>query len=308
MILLCGIPSESPVRMVRDSLAELGLPYVFFNQRKFAETNFVYEICGNQINGTLTIEDEVYDLEDFTGVYTRLMDDQALPELKSLPANSPLRAHCRRTHDALFQWLEIAPTRVVNRAAAMGSNSSKPYQAQLIAKHGFLTPNTLITNDPAMAREFYEQHQRVVYKSISSIRSIVQTLNDDDFARMEQIRWCPIQFQEFVEGTNVRVHVVGSRIFATAVETGATDYRYAHKQNSEADLRAVELEDDLAEKCVRLTGALGLAFAGIDLKITPEEQIYCFEVNPSPGFSYFEINTEQPIAEAVAKYLAGISD
>lgn len=305
MILLCGIPTESPLRMVRDALDELRLPYVFFNQRRFTGTNFVYEICGGRINGTLAIENEIYDLEDFSGVYTRLMDDRALPELKNLPANSPLRAHCRTTHDALLQWLEIAPARVVNRASAMGSNSSKPYQAQLIAKHGFFVPNTLITNDPAAARVFYDQHKRVVYKSISSVRSIVQTLGDEDFARMEQIRWCPIQFQEFVEGTNVRVHVVGGNVFATAVETEATDYRYAHKQNSEANLRAVELEDDLAEKCVSLAAELGLAFAGIDLKITPDEQIYCFEVNPSPGFSYFEINTEQPIAAAVAQYLAG---
>jgi glutathione synthase/RimK-type ligase-like ATP-grasp enzyme len=308
MILLCGIPSESPLCMVRDALAELRLPYVFFNQRRFAETDFVYEIRDNQIVGTLTIENEVYDLEDFTGVYTRLMDDQALPEIKKLPADSPLRAHSRNTHDALFQWLEIAPARVVNRAAAMSSNSSKPFQAQLIARHGFSVPKTLITNDPATAREFYSQHRRVVYKSISSVRSIVQTLTDEDFRRMERIRWCPTQFQEFVEGTNVRVHVVGKQVFATAVETEATDYRYAHKQNSEADLRAVELEDDLAEKCVQLAAALDLAFAGIDLKITPEREIYCFEVNPSPGFSYFETNTEQPIAESVAKYLAGISD
>ena len=44
----------------------------------------------------------------------------------------------------------------------------------------------------------------------------------------------------------------------------------------------------------------------IDLKITPEGQVYCLEVNPCPAFSYYEIHTEQPIARAVARYLAGI--
>ena len=42
------------------------------------------------------------------------------------------------------------------------------------------------------------------------------------------------------------------------------------------------------------------------LKITPDNQVYCFEVNPSPGFSYFEAHTEQPIANAVARYLAAV--
>jgi glutathione synthase/RimK-type ligase-like ATP-grasp enzyme len=186
----------------------------------------------------------------------------------------------------------------------MGSNTSKPYQAQLIAKHGFLVPDTLITNNPVFAREFQSKHNYVIYKSISSVRSIVQKLETKDFERLEQIRWCPTQFQQFVEGTNVRVHVVGEKVFATAIETEATDYRYAHKQGGDAELRAVELDDEVAANCVRLAEALGLAFAGIDLKVTPNDEVFCFEVNPSPGFSYFEANTGQPIAKAVAEYLA----
>ena len=67
----------------------------------------------------------------------------------------------------------------------------------------------------------------------------------------------------------------------------------------------MELPDELAERCLRLAQALGLAFAGIDLKLTPDRQVYCFEVNPSPAFSYYEAHTGQPIAHAVARYLAG---
>ena len=33
--------------------------------------------------------------------------------------------------------------------------------------------------------------------------------------------------------------------------------------------------------------------------------MYCFEVNPSPAFSYDEAHTGQPIAQAIARYLAG---
>ena len=49
----------------------------------------------------------------------------------------------------------------------------------------------------------------------------------------------------------------------------------------------------------------GRAFAGIDLKITPENHVYCFEVNPSPAFSYYESQTGQAISTAVADYLSG---
>jgi hypothetical protein len=33
--------------------------------------------------------------------------------------------------------------------------------------------------------------------------------------------------------------------------------------------------------------------------------VYCFEVNPSPAYSYFQAHTHQPIAAAVARLLVG---
>ena len=49
-----------------------------------------------------------------------------------------------------------------------------------------------------------------------------------------------------------------------------------------------------------------LDFAGIDLRITPDGETYCFEVNPSPAYSAFEEATGQPISLALARYLAGV--
>jgi hypothetical protein len=306
MILICGIPSETPLRMVIDRLKEMDADFVVFNQRKFADCDIWFEVEDGKVRGELRLGKHTYRLEDFTGVYPRLMDDRALPELADEPEGSSLRNFCRSFHDTLVRWMEIAPATVINRCAPMASNSSKPYQAQLIREHGFLVPETLITNDPQLVREFRAQHGRVIYKSISAIRSIVQELSDSDDQRLEFIRWCPTQFQAFVEGVNVRVHTVGGEVFPTAVDSDATDYRYAARQSGEAaELREVVLCDELKEKCLRLSAALGLEFAGIDLKITPEDEVYCFEVNPSPAFSYYEANVGQPISAAVARCLAG---
>jgi RimK-like ATP-grasp domain len=303
MILLCGIPSEPPVAMVRAALAELGAPTIVFNQREFASICFGFALTGELLTGSLTIDGNRYRLADIQGVYMRLIDEEALPELRGLPQESPQRHRCRNLHDALLHWLEITPAKVVNRCRPMSSNLSKPYQAQLISRHGFSIPETLITNDPSLVLEFYSEHRRVIYKSISGIRSIVQELTADELDRLENIRWCPTQFQSFVEGTNVRVHVVDQDVFATSIDTDVTDYRYATRQGGQSELSAIELSDDLSEKCVRLAEALQLPFAGIDLKITPAGEVFCFEVNPSPGYTYYENNTGQPIARAVARYL-----
>jgi hypothetical protein len=304
MILLCGIPSESPLRLVTRRLEAMGAEFVFLNQRDFADCDIWFEIEDGELRGQLRIHNCTYDLRDFTGIYPRLMDDTQLPELADEPPNSPLRAYCRSFHDTLIRWMEIAPARVINRCTPMASNSSKPYQAQLIRQQGFLVPETLITNDPELVRAFRAQHGRIIYKSISAVRSIVQELDDQSDERLELIRWCPTQFQGFVEGINLRVHTIGGEVFPTAIDSDATDYRYAGRQSGEAaELREVVLCDELAKRCLRLSASLGLELAGIDLKITPADEVYCFEVNPSPAFSYYESHTGQQISAAIARSL-----
>ena len=304
MILLCGIPSETPLKLTADRLKSLAAPFVIFNQRDFANSEIAFEVANGRISGTLRIHEQTHSLESFEAVYSRMMDDRQLPELADEPPDSPRRTYCRSFHETLTRWMEIAPAKVINRCAPMATNSSKPYQTQLVREAGFLIPETLITNDPELVREFCARYGRVIYKSISATRSIVQTMEEKDFKRLDHIRWCPTQFQAFVPGTNLRVHVIGEEIFATAIRADATDYRYATRQSGEpAELREAELSSELAEKCVRLANALDLVFAGIDLKVTPDDQVYCFEVNPCPAFSFYEINACQPISAGVARCL-----
>jgi hypothetical protein len=305
MILLCGIPSEPPLAMVRARLLHAGIPFVEFNQRRFEEVGLEVSIVSGEVTGELALSGRRYRLEDFGGVYTRLMNDSFLPELRREPPDSPARRRSAVLHDAFVRWCEIAPARVVNRIGPSGSNASKVYQSQLIRRFGFEVPDTLVTNDPERARAFIAEKGRAIFKSISGARSIVTMLNAHAVPSLDRVANCPTMFQEFIEGSNVRVHVVDQVVFATAVETTAVDYRYASEQvGVPARLTATTLDDEVAQRCVALTRHLGLAFSGIDLLVGRDGTVYCLEVNPCPGFSYYEANTSQPISQALARYLA----
>ena len=304
MILLMGIPSETPLRLVREALEAIGAPYCQFSQRDALQSAGRFGIGDDGISGTLELPGERIDLATVRAVYHRLMDDRQLPEIEQQPQDSPQRQHVRGLHDMLYRWLEVAPGCIINRSEPQGSNGSKPYQAQLILPYGFSVPETLITDDPDAVRDFAEQHGAVIYKSISGVRSIVAELDVNDAERLERIRWCPVQFQQRVMGTDIRVHVVGDHVHATEIVTDGVDYRYAARDGGSSDLRAIDLPDELAARCIALTRGLGLVLSGIDLRRTPDGEYYCFEVNPSPAFSYYQLNTGQPIAESIAAVLA----
>jgi len=190
----------------------------------------------------------------------------------------------------------------------MASNGSKPYQAQAILAAGFDVPETLVTNEPDLVRDFLAAHGRVIYKSVSGTRSIVREMEDGALARLHDIRWCPVQFQAYVEGVDVRVHVIGRQVYATRVTSAAADYRYAGLDGGlPARLEPTRLSEVAEQRCVELTERLGLRFSGIDLRITPAGRAVCFEANPCPGYSYYEGHTGQPIARALARHLVGIA-
>jgi glutathione synthase/RimK-type ligase-like ATP-grasp enzyme len=87
------------------------------------------------------------------------------------------------------------------------------------------------------------------------------------------------------------------------VHSEVVDYRYAAREGGEVAMEPMALPPAVAEACLRLARRLDLLLAGIDLKETPEGEYYCFEVNPCPGFLYYEKHTGQPISLALAELL-----
>lgn len=303
MILLCGIPSEAPLRLVIEAAEQAGAAYVVFNQRQAGQSALQvttrYQDGRPEVEGVLRLGGQVYPLDAFSGAYLRLMDFRELPEYRQGGDPSAIE----QVHRALVAWLEAAPLRVMNRAGPMGSNQSKPYQAQLIARAGFLTPPTLISNDPEAVRAFLAEHGRVIYKSISALRSVVQELTPAGLRALERIRYLPVQFQAFIPGEDLRVHVAGERVFASRIRSSAIDYRYAGREGLDVELESVYIEDALVERCRSLSEQLELPLCGIDLRVAPGGEVYCFEVNPSPAYSYYQEQTGQDIAGAIVEYL-----
>jgi glutathione synthase/RimK-type ligase-like ATP-grasp enzyme len=311
MILFCGMPSERPLALAIAAAERLATPHLVYHQRDGRAADLTIAADGRTTIGSLTVRGRRLALEDITGIYARLLPPSQIPEHRSPAARTDDPDGLSRAtaaFDLLEQWTQAAPCRVANKPCAMLSNASKPYQAQIIARSGFAVPATIVTNMRSALTDFEARHGRVIYKSTSAQRSIVRELSAGGRDRLQHLRTQPTQFQVRVPGTDIRVHVVGTAVFATRIESGAVDYRYATRDGCDAALSAIELSPELAARCVRLGQALNLPFCGIDLRQTPDGEVFCFEVNPSPAYSYYEEMTGQPIAEALVRWLARLQD
>lgn len=306
MILITGIPSEPPVALAIKAAEQENIPYILFNQRHAHFYELEISLHHNRFSAVLNINNRDYDLTQIRGIYVRLMDYGLLPEIKNRIFNYIGQEASQKSiaiNKALLDWVEITPSRILNSSWSMMSNFSKPYQAQLITDCGLKTPHTLVTSNWNELRKFKHKKQSLIFKSTSAIRSIVKELDDSFEKNIPFLRFLPVQFQEKLEGTNIRVHVVGDALFATGIISKVTDYRYAGRESESCELTPLDLPEDISNHCFTLSKKLNLPLCGIDLFKTKTGEYYCFEVNPSPGYSYYEQSTGQPISKALVKWL-----
>jgi len=305
LTLLWGLPEDGPLARVRRELVDLGAPFWLLSQRDVLETRVDLSVDQGRVEGTVSAGERILDVADVGAVYMRPHDTARLPRLSRLTADSAPRRHAAAVDEALDCWLGITSAYVVNLPSASAGNGSKPFQLRQIQQAGFAVPETVVTSDPMAARAFARLHGDVVYKSVSGTRSRVQRLRPADLARLDDLAACPTQLQRRIPGTDVRVHVVGAQLFATRIRCDADDYRYAVDQgHAPARLSGTELPPGVELRCRALSRRLGLPVAGIDLRVTPDGDWYCFEVNPSPAFTYYEHHTGQPIGRHIAALLA----
>jgi len=304
VILVCGTLSDIVSELMCARLNALGYEYRLLDRSLYPDAYKVaWTFEAGALAGSIKAPDWRMDLDDISGVFVRYVGTRNWPGARPVPDDLGTAADLEQQAGLMALW-ECLPCVVANRAADAMSNHSKPYQSLLIRQSTLMIPRTLITNDSRAVMEFYEECRgNVVFKSLSGMRSIVRRLERADFARLGNLAHGPAQFQTCIPGLDVRVHTVDDDVFATAIRSSAVDYRFADRQGGTAEMEPADLPPAIAQACLDLARSMKLVIAGIDLKRTPDGEWYCFEVNPAPGFAYYEQHTGQPISAALADVL-----
>ncbi len=95
----------------------------------------------------------------------------------------------------LWQALDVF---LINDPARDAAAHRKAHQLRLARELGIPIPETLITNDPAAAREFIGRHGKVICKAFSATEANwreTRLVQEGELANLDSVRFAPVIFQ-----------------------------------------------------------------------------------------------------------------
>ena len=247
-----------------------------------------------------------------TGAYFRRPGAPVVPDTATDPGERAyIEAEWSSFLKSLYSRLE---GRWLNSPTKIFMAEDKPMQLLLAQEIGFHVPQAFVTNDILCARAISALGQAIGKPLRQAVLAgeterviFTSRLAEIEDEQAEAIRLTPFIVQsEILKQYDVRVTVVGERVFATAIwsqdnEETITDWR----KGSRPDLRheKIVLDQRVERQCVKLVQRLGLRYGAIDLVCDQSGKLWFLEINPNGQWAWIENLTGYPIAAAIVDEL-----
>lgn len=216
------------------------------------------------------------------------------------------RGECAAMVAGLWQCLDAEWVNDPDRDEAA---SRKMWQLRLASDLGLRVPRTCMTNDPERAIGFVDSEPGpVVFKSFSATEVTwreTRLVRDQDRALFERVRLAPVIFQECIPGGfDIRVTIVGDRVFPAEIRAGESAYDLDFRVDTEhAPIAVHELPLHVEDRLRKMMRLLGLRYGAVDLRRGPDGDYVFLEINPAGQWLFIELATGQPISAALAQLL-----
>ncbi|MDQ2050456.1 ATP-grasp domain-containing protein [Natronolimnohabitans sp. A-GB9] len=307
-VLLLGPRSDPQLEAVEHELETRGVETVVWNADNWPGDG---KLSFHQTNEDVRVaaSDTVVDGSSVHTAYLRNFAlNPRLSEYESQLENRPfsllnqLREYQAVLESMLYD-LQRRGVRMINPLESQDVHKRKPWQLSRLADAGVPVPETLTTTDPDAARAFVDRLEDVVYKPVSGGgHAAPVTAADLTADRLSLLTNAPVQFQERIDGDDLRIFVVNGEIVAAArIVADELDYR-----TTDHDVERIDhstLDSDIADAAVQATDCLGLAFSGVDV-VDGGDRFRVLEANPSPMFATFDEQAGTDVAGALADLLA----
>ncbi|MFD4511505.1 ATP-grasp ribosomal peptide maturase [Streptomyces sp. NPDC058457] len=311
-VLILTSDEDVTADMVVLRLHEAGVPVVRLDP---ADLTSGVALSGEYVQGVsrghLSVNGRLVGMNGLRSIWVRR------PGAAAARAVQPSAWLTEESAQALYGMLRGTEARWMNHPDAAARARHKPWQLRLAQRSGLAVPATLITTFPQAAREFAERFPDLVVKPVSGAhpqeppRAVPtsRVAPDTDFAA---VAFGPTLLQRRVgKRADIRLTVVGERLLAARKPVSPdahpddVDVRFAP---SDSPWREAEVPPRVAEAVRTYMKDAELAYGAFDFAEDADGIWWFLECNQSGQFGFVEMDTGQPIAEAIAGWLAHGTD
>ncbi|MCX4747258.1 ATP-grasp ribosomal peptide maturase [Kitasatospora sp. NBC_01287] len=184
----------------------------------------------------------------------------------------------------------------------------KPAQLAAALRVGFLVPETIITMDPAEARQFCTERPAVYkplwntpYRDATDKAQQVWVRDVYPADLTDAVAACPHLFQTKIEKVfDVRLTAVGTKLFAVRITGPELDWR---RRQDLLTYEPIGVPDAVAASVAAYLAETGLVFGAFDFAVDAAGTWYFLECNPSGQWAWLPTEITMPIAHAIADEL-----
>ncbi|MDF5711281.1 MAG: MvdC family ATP-grasp ribosomal peptide maturase [Nostoc sp. S4] len=214
-------------------------------------------------------------------------------------------------------WDSLRTATWVDDLQRISAAENKLRQLRVASEVGLIIPQTLVTNNPQQARDFFHQvNKKMVAKLLrplsygmqaSSFFMYTSAVKEEDLIDAETLRYCPVVFQEqILKQLELRAVYVNGNLFVGALDASGyaastQDWRRGTKEV--LTWQPYQLPDNLIRCLDAFMARFGLVFGAFDLIKTPSGEYVFLEINPTGEWGMLERDLDYPIAEAIADAL-----
>jgi glutathione synthase/RimK-type ligase-like ATP-grasp enzyme len=223
--------------------------------------------------------------------------------------------------DAIYTLQRVMKCKWINSPNGALTGSDRMLQLSTAKQVGFNIAETLITNNPKAARDFYYQHDgNIVLKALHHHRvescgkvysMYTHRVSQRDLSRLDALSYAPCILQERIaKKSELRVTVIGNQLFATKIDSpptikGQEDiHRYP---TSQLVMKAInQVNDSFRQQCLNLIKLLKLEYGALDFVEDERGRLTFLEVNPAADWWWIERRTGQKITEAMVDLIENL--
>ncbi len=297
-ILILGHSTDAHVTHMQSALQQVGVQVRYLETHQFPNRLRLSWQADTQQGQIAWEEGEKWQLDEIHRVFWRQIAGVAIPDLED---QQQQWIAYNDSMSLLRSLMQAQPDQWVNSWNAYQFHKEKPLQLSRVNQLGVQIPPTLISNDLQQITAFVASLDRVIFKPVyggAHAQFVSQDHLDPQRLRLV-LRLSPATFQAYIPGTNVRTYVIGKSVFSAEIRSSALDFR----ADPSAELLPLSLPSAIHHQSLAITKALKLQWTAIDWRVTPSQDYFFLEANPSPMFIYFEQQTGYPITTALVKLL-----